>query len=117
MKEEEEDKSEFYESDQSNKRTTQERDDHHAQSDISLLWKEIKGLRDDIKVWIERLIAPLNTIANHIAKNQGLEIKLQNPSSSIPVNNQSIETHQSEVIDHKNEDYEAIRGLSFWDFY
>ena len=50
VKEEEEDKSEFYESDQSNNGTTQERDDHHVQSDISLLWKEIKGLRDDIKV-------------------------------------------------------------------
>ena len=111
VKEEEEDKSEFYESDQSNKGTTQERDDHHAQSDISLLWKEIKELRDDIKVWMERLIAPLNTIANHIVKNQGLKIELQNPSSSIPVNNQRLETHQSEVIVHKIEDYEAIRGL------
>ena len=50
---------------------------------------------------MERLIAPLNTIANHIVKNQGLEIELQNPSSSIPVNNQSIETHQSEVIVYK----------------
>ena len=50
VKEEEEDKSEFYESDQSNKGTTQERDGHHAQSDISLLWKEINRLRDDIKV-------------------------------------------------------------------
>ena len=60
---------------------------------------------------MERLIAPLNTNANHIVKNQGLEIELQNPSSSIPVNNQRLETHQSEVIVHKIEDYEAIRRL------
>ena len=44
-------------------------------------------------------------------KNQGLEIELQNPSNSIPVINQNMETHQSEVIVHKIEDYEAIRGL------
>ena len=46
----EEDKSEFEESDKSNKRNMQERNYPHTLSNISLLCKEIKGLRDDIKV-------------------------------------------------------------------
>ena len=62
----EEDKSEFDESDKSNKRNMQERNYPHTLSDISLLCKEIKGHRDYIKVWMEKLIAPLNTIANQI---------------------------------------------------
>ena len=106
----EEKKSEFDESDKSNIRNMQERNDPHTLYDISLLCKEIKGLRDDIKVWMERLIAPLNTIANHIEKNKGIGIEFQNPSNSILVITQNIEIPQSEVIIHKIEDYEAIRG-------
>ena len=106
----EEDKSEFDESDKSNIRNMQERNDSHTLSDISLLCKEIKGLRDDIKVWMERLIASLNTIASHIEKNKGIGIEFQNLSNSIPVITQNIEIPQSEVIIHKIEDYEAIRG-------
>ena len=110
VKEEEEDKSEFDESDKSNISNMQERNDPRTLSDISLLCKEIKKFRDDIKVWMKRLIAPLNTIANHIEKNKGIGIEFQNPSNSIPVITQNIKIPQSEVIMHKIEDYEAIRG-------
>ena len=42
----------------------------NREAEINSLKAEIKGLRNDFKFWMEKIVSPLNIIANSIMVNQ-----------------------------------------------
>ena len=49
------------------------------------MWNEVRRLRNDIQILIERTATPLNIIANCIMKSLGSGIHIHKSSSVIPV--------------------------------
>ena len=54
----------------SSSRSEQEFDPDYKQINYDSLINEIKGVKIFFKIWMEKIAAPLNIIANYIMKNQ-----------------------------------------------
>ena len=81
------------------------------EAEINSLKAEIKGLRNDFKFWMEKIATPLNIIANSMMANQ--IPKIEDPhlgdDQLNAIERQKI--NQSEVIEHKIDNYEAVREM------
>ena len=73
--------------------------------EINSLKAEIKGLRNDFKFWMEKIATPLNIIANSMMANK--IPKIENPHLGDDQLNaiERQEINQSEVIEHKIDNY------------
>ena len=72
---------------------------------------EIKGLRDDFKFWMEKIVAPLIIIANSMMANQNPKFDHAQLVDNVPDENNIQEINQSEVVEHKIDNYEAVREM------
>ena len=81
------------------------------EAEINSLKAEIKGLRNDFKFWMEKIATPLNIIANSMMANQ--IPKIEDPHLGDDQLNaiERQEINQSEVIEHKIDNYEAVREM------
>ena len=79
--------------------------------EINSLKAEIKGLRNDFKFWMEKIATPLNIITNSMMANQ--IPKIEDPHLGDDQLNaiERQEINQSEVIEHKIDNYEAVREM------
>ena len=107
---EENEKSNLEESISSSSSSEDELDSNYQPDDYISIRNEIKELRNDIKIWMEKLATPLNIIANYIMQNQI-------PKSEIPFTEDKElkvadvpEIKQSDVVIHTVEDYQKVRN-------
>ena len=82
-------------------------DDHRAC--LNSLRDEIKELRNDIKICMEKIIVPLNAIANYIIKRQEPENEVLNVNNNVKPIIENQEIPQSEVVIHQIENDETMR--------
>ena len=80
-------------------------------AEINSLKAEIKGLRNDFKFWMEKIAAPLNIIANSMMANQNPKFDHAQLVDNVPDENNIQEINQSEVVEHKIDNYEAVREM------
>ena len=86
-----------------------ELDSDYQPEDYVSIRNEIKELRNDFKIGLEKIAIPLNIIANYIMQNQmpKPEIPLLDANESNSLNNS--ENKQSDVVIHTVEDYQKVR--------
>ena len=70
---------------------------------------EIKELRNDLKTWMEKIVAPLNIIANFITQNHAQKFETTIRESSITTPEISQEINQTDAVIHTVEDYQIVR--------
>ena len=80
-------------------------------AEINSLKAEIKELRNDFKFWMEKIAAPLNIIANSMMANQNPKFDHAQLVDNAPDENNIQEINQSEVVEHKIDNYEAVREM------
>ena len=75
----------------------------NKQNKIVALRAELKEFKNDFKTWMERVIVPLNMIANYIMQNQGLQIKPPNHDNIASDINVNENVNQSNIVIHQIE--------------
>ena len=108
---EEESKSNKRESISESESSEAETENVNKDDEINSLKAEIKGLRNDFKFWMEKIATPLNIIANSMTANQ--IPKIEDPHLGDDQLNaiERQEINQSKVIEHKIDNYEAVREM------
>ena len=106
---EENEKSNLEESISSSSNSEDELDSDYQPDDYISIRSELKELRNDIKIWMEKLATTLNIIVNYIIQNQIPKSEIPSTEDKEPKPTDVRETKQSNVVIHTVEGYQKVR--------
>ena len=86
-----------------------ELDSDYQPEDYVSIRNEIKELRNDFKIGLEKIAIPLNIIANYIMQNQMPKPEIPLLDANEPNSLKNSENKQSDVVIHTVEDYQKVR--------
>ena len=86
-----------------------ELDSDYQPEDYASIRNEIKELRNDFKIGLEKIAIPLNIIANYIMQNQMLKAEIPLLDANEPNSLNNSEIKQSDVVIHTVKDYQKVR--------